>query len=194
MKCSETSCNRAVVMRGMCRRHYSLRRRHGQIDIRPTSAPGSKEAFLRKHINHVGDDCLIWPLDPQRPTGVVYIDGEQMTAARAMCVLAHGRPTFDGAHAAHSCGKGHLGCFSPNHLNWKTPQGNDADKDLHGTRPRGEAHGNAIFTEEQVLQIVRDPRPNAELARHLECSETAVKSIRSGITWGWLTGIQRKAA
>lgn len=192
--CSETGCGRTVTMRGLCRKCYSRKRRRGEITVRPTRPHGEKEAWLIANLGYAGDECLIWPFDDCRTEGVVYINGQNMTAARGMCIVKYGPPPFEKAHAAHRCGKGSSGCVAPLHVRWATPQENDADKDTHGTRPKGEAHGTAVLTEEHVRAVLIDNRSAEKLALVFDCSPTAIRAIRQGRTWSWLTGIKRKAA
>lgn len=73
--------------------------------------------WLHDHVDHEGDDCLLWPFTKNaRGYGTVtYARG--YTAAAAMCELAHGnRP--EGKQSAHSCGV--RLCVNPRHLRWAT--------------------------------------------------------------------------
>jgi hypothetical protein len=113
------------------------------------------EPWLRAHIDHVGDECLIWPFQRLQVDGRAAVKwrGKQTIAARVMCELAHGAPPTPKHEAAHSCGKGHDGCVNPNHLRWATSVENKADQLIHGTRARGERQGSAKLTEGKVRAI-----------------------------------------
>lgn len=89
--------------------------------------------WLRDHASHTGKDCLHWPYMRNQETGYCMfgLDGEILYAHRYMCELAHGHAPSDEHQAAHSCGKGHLGCLNPQHLSWKTISENLADKKAH---------------------------------------------------------------
>jgi hypothetical protein len=100
-----------------------------------------------------------------------------------MCILAHGEPPFEGAQAAHSCGKGHEGCVNPQHLSWKTAKANTADKYDHGTILRGEANPLAKLTDEQVIAIRADMRSLQTVADDYGVTISAVEAIQKGNTW-----------
>jgi DNA-binding transcriptional regulator YiaG len=69
-----------------------------------------------------------------------------------MCELAHGPAPSEKHQAAHNCGKGHLGCVNPAHLEWKTNLENQLDRFEHGTMPK---HGKPrrILTPEQIAEV-----------------------------------------
>lgn len=149
-------------------------------------------AFLHAHAQWAGVECLLWPFG--KTNGYGTLGGKTSGLAhREMCILAHGEPPFSGAHAAHSCGNGHLGCVNPNHLRWADADQNSDDRLAHGTFLRGTKIYCAKLTEDRVLSVVADPRTDAELAQIYECSRATISDIRAGRTWGWLTGIKRAA-
>lgn len=89
--------------------------------------------WMREHVAHEGDECLIWPIGRYaNGYGAMSLDGVSYYAHRYMCELAHG-PAPTGHEAAHSCGNGHGGCVNPQHLSWKTPSENQRDRNAHGT-------------------------------------------------------------
>ena len=155
---------------------------------------GDGEAFIRESLNNETDECIEWSFS--RGTGgygQATVDGQKIAAHRATCILAHGPPPFEGAQAAHyKCGNS--GCINKRHLRWSTIELNHDDKRRHDTMTRGERHPRAAFTKDEVLAIANDNRSLIVVARERGVSKTAIKSIRDGRTWGWLTGIQRKAA
>ena len=52
-------------------------------------------------------------------------------------------------------------------------------------KPRGEKHGNAVFTEDQIRAIrAADGIGSRELARKYGVNRTTIQRIRSGRTWG----------
>lgn len=55
--------------------------------------------------------------------------------------------------AAHSCGRGSSGCVNPSHLRWASRAENEADKNAHGTRSRGEAHHMARWSDALVDDV-----------------------------------------
>lgn len=191
--CAVDGCEKVVKVTGLCWMHYMRKRRNGDFEVRKAD-DGAPMALVLASVNYNGDDCLIWPYAKNNGYGVLEVEkGRNMHAHRYICILRHGPPPFEEAHAAHNCGKGKDGCFAPNHVRWATKAENEADKFIHGTTPRGERHGLSKLTTEQVLAIVADARSQYEIANDYGCTQTTVSNIKRGVSWGWLTGI-RKAA
>lgn len=125
---------------------------------KPNASKGTGKTlqWLRDHVDHQGDECLIWPFSrhAQYGRGMVGSVGGQSWAHRAMCEMAHGPAPADKPQAAHNCGKGHEGCVNPRHLEWKTNSQNQIDRfRVHqnpSSRPQGRNHG---FTERDVAAI-----------------------------------------
>jgi hypothetical protein len=111
--------------------------------------------WMREHVSHEGDECLIWPMS-RHPTGYgnVSVDGIIYYSHRYMCELAHGPAPTPEHEAAHSCGRGHDGCVHPGHLSWKTPAENQADRKVHGTDERALHQRSWRITREQREEIV----------------------------------------
>lgn len=154
------------------------------------SKHGAPMAWLKENVRHTGGECVTWPFArSSRGYGNIRVGGSHMVAHRAMAILAHGEPPFPDAQAAHTCGKGHEGCVNPNHLEWKTPQANQADQVRHGTAVRGEKQHKAVLTEAQVLLIYRDKR-KLEIIANEYGSVSNISLIRCGHNWSWLTSNQ----
>lgn len=66
----------------------------------------------------------------------INLGGRSVIVARMVCEEVNGPPPTPAHQAAHSCGKGHLGCITPQHLRWATQVENEADKLIHGTHNR----------------------------------------------------------
>lgn len=135
------------------------------------------------------DECLIWlfSLFPDG-YGQVRYKGRSQNASRVMCIFSHGKPIYQGLEAAHSCGKGHLGCVNPKHLRWDTPKGNCLDKLEHGTDTRGEKNWNAKLTVDAVREIRRaySDATKESLAEKFGVHVTTIRDIFKGRTWAWL--------
>jgi len=106
---------------------------------------GDVVAFIEAAIAAEHDECIPWPYGkvPQG-YGTVRHQGKTEYAHRLVCERIHGPPPAQGYHAAHSCGKGHLGCINPRHLRWATPVENYADAVRHGTKPMPKAWINQL--------------------------------------------------
>src|SRR6266404_618895 len=148
------------------------------------AANGAPESFLRAHAAYGGDDCLIWPFGKSSDGyGIARIGGVRKQASRWMCVLAHGEPPSPDHDAAHSCGRGHLGCVNPRHLRWATRVENVDDCEIHGTMSRGERHGCARLSDRDVIAIRADARPQRAIAADYGVSQSAVSRARNRKLW-----------
>lgn len=79
---------------------------------------------------------------------------------------------------------------SLSNLRWGSRSENESDKDIHGTKLRGETANPAKLNESQVLEIkelLRDGQTCASIARQYHVSRNAVSLIKSGKNWSWLT-------
>ena len=130
---------------------------------------------------------------------------------RLVCTAFHGPPPTPAHHAAHNDGARDNNAAI--NLRWASPLENADDKRIHGTvavgdatgarihperrpwgarngkhtkpecTPRGEAHGNAVFTESDVQAIRNDPRPRRQIAKAYGVSKGAIDGIKSGRNW-----------
>lgn len=172
---------------GLCNSHYW--QKHKGRELTPLSYRRNRcVPWLETHSGHDGDECLIWPFQRLQADGrgAVKYKGKQTLAARVMCELAHGAPPTPKHEAAHSCGKGHLGCVNPKHLRWATSAENKADMLVHGTRVRGERQGAAKLTTEQVLAIrgAAAIKSQAHLAREYGVMSSTIHKIIHRQRWG----------
>lgn len=183
-------CGAKAYGNGLCSKHYTRMRNTGTTNLKGTP-PGSVKRWIEDHLAYQGDDCLIWPFSRSRVTGfgTLTINRRSMRAHRVMCEKAHGKPPSQAHHAAHSCGKGHLGCVNPRHLRWATAKENAADKIAHGTAPRGARQGQSKLTEADIRGIrgmLASGRPPKEVADRFSISVGTVRAIKGRRRWGWL--------
>jgi hypothetical protein len=154
--------------------------------------PKPAEDFLRDHVTYAGDNCVIWPFAKKGGGrgralyGAVKIGGIQKQAHRCMCILANGEPPTPSHEAAHSCHN--PACINPRHLRWATRLENEGDKNLRGTRPKGEHHANARLSDEDVRAIRADRRPQREIAKSYGISQTPVSKIKRLESWKHIQG------
>jgi hypothetical protein len=102
--------------------------------------------------------------------------------------MTNGPPPTSKHQAAHSCGKGNLGCVSPKHLSWKTRAENEADKIEAGTSNRGERQWRAKLTADQVRAIrAREGTMTKEkIAEQFGVSPACIAAIHHRENWAWL--------
>lgn len=136
------------------------------------------------------DECVLgWPYSRYHGYAELTYDGQKRPAHHVLLGwMGHGNRA-EGRECRHLCGNGHLGCLNKRHLRWGTRTENQADRLAHGTSNRGERCGSAKLTEAQVLEIAASTEPLYILADRYGMGRSAVRSIRIGNSWAWLTGI-----
>ena len=149
---------------------------------------GRARAWLDNHVDFTGADCLIWPFNcDAHGYGLIQDNGKLARTSRIMCKLRHGEPPTPKHEAAHNCGKGHLGCVNPQHLQWKTAKENSADKLIHGTSQRGEKHGGAKLTEADVIAIrAISGISQRMIAKRYGVNQAQISLIIQHKRWAWL--------
>ena len=189
MACSVQGCDKPVLAKGMCSRHYSRMRRHGHLGETHFSR-GDWVDRLWASIDRRGpDECWEWQKSTQQGYGRLIVNGKRVTSHRAMWELVNGPiPSGDGYHGLvvmHRCDN--RACCNPAHLMLGTQSMNIRDMDRKGRRrrnpPKGEAHHNRQLDE----QIVRDLRAGRitpkEVALKLGIGVRAAQKAKSGKTW-----------
>lgn len=78
-------------------------------------------------------------------------------------------------------------------LAWGTNTQNQADRIAHGTSNRGVSAPANTLSEDQVIQIFKDPRPTRAIALDYSINAGTVHKIKAGKTWAWLTGAPLRA-
>jgi len=89
-----------------------------------------------------------------------------------------------GLHVLHWCDR--PVCCHPLHLHLGTQQTNMAERSARNRQPRGERHGIAKLTAEDVLMIRSSPLSSKTLAGQLGVHYMTVRAARAGRTWGHL--------
>lgn len=182
--CSIPDCGKAHSGHGYCLDHYNRWKRYGD----PTAGVIPRWTALRFYQDTVlaydGDECLIWPFSTTRGYGQLRYEGRPQIVSRLVCMEAHGEPPDETYQAAHSCGKGNLGCVAKRHLSWKTQSENEADKKEHGTDNR---RGGAKLSVREVIAIRRLKEltglANSTIATSFGVDRRAVDKIISRETW-----------
>lgn len=135
--CSVPQCGKPYSSFGFCYAHWSKFRKYGD-PLAGYTLPAKDELPNYYHnvvLKYEGSSCLYWPYyTGGKGYGQIEIDGQRLYVHRLVCEAVNGPPPTPEHQAAHSCGKGHLGCVARNHLRWATRIENEADKILHGTR------------------------------------------------------------
>ena len=158
----------------------------------------SRWAFLKAHVNHIGDECVFWPY-AQLATGYgsVEFEGRTVRAHRLMCQLKHGSPLIPALDACHTCRLARL-CINPNHLRWGTRTDNMADAIEHGTTTQGERHANHKLSEPEVFEIIDRlvlGEIHESIAESYNVHRNSITDIAKGRSWAHVPrklGIKRR--
>lgn len=68
-------------------------------------------------------------------------------------------------------------------VRWGTREDNCADKEKHGTDPRGERNGMAVLTDEDVKRIRESSGTYAQIAAKYPVSDRTIGKIKRGERW-----------
>jgi hypothetical protein len=189
--CSVEGCGKRASHREWCNAHYKRWRRNGD-PLAGRTQVGEQLAFLMTALEAAQPgDCMIWPYQRSwNGRGKVFANGKSQGAHRIACEHRHGPPPSGDHEAAHDCGNGHLGCFSPFHMRWATPAQNQADRLIHGTMLRGNSHPRASLTEDQVREVRRlyatGEYSQRQLAEQFGVARRTIGAMTDGQNWKWM--------
>ena len=185
-QCCIKDCEKKVLAKGMCAMHYARLRKYG--DPTKTVIKQLHGATLAERFDHYVDksgDCWIWTSssDPNG-YGRLNVAGKPILAHRISWTLHCGEITSD-QHVLHRCDN--PPCVRPDHLFIGDQAANNADmRAKHRFHPgvsRGEKHGCAVLTDEQVLEIRASREKAQHLAERFGVSNRTVRDIRAMRSW-----------
>lgn len=141
-----------------------------------------------------GSGC--WEITSHKPNKVtgypqIRLNGCGTTAHRYVYKVFVGE-IEEGLVVRHTCDNPL--CINPDHLLTGTKADNAADCVSRERTPRGAKNGQVKLTEAQVLEIFALQDKHTATARRFGVSEKAIRKIRSGENWSWLTGGHQNAA
>lgn len=145
--------------------------------------------FLEAAVAWDKDECLIWPFGRSNDGYAIASVAKSKTrkASRIVCNLVWGNPDDVQAQAAHICGNGSKGCVSGNHIEWKSPKQNCADRKKHGTEKvpglRGENQPMAKLKENNIRDIRTSSERAVVLAARYKITRQYVYKIKRKEIW-----------
>lgn len=181
--CSVEGCENYVRSSGLCSAHYRRLWRHGSATSGRVS-PGSRQKWIKEHLDYTGEECLMWPFSTVRGYGATSKNGKTTYINRLMCEHRNGPPPSPLHQAAHNCGN--RGCVNPSHIRWATRKENESDKELHGTRPKGTGIRTSKLSEDDVRAIRSSGLTNTELAKIYGVDQSNISVIRTRKKWAWV--------
>jgi hypothetical protein len=141
------------------------------------------EETLERFMKHVDktDSCWLWTGARSEGYGAFTFDGKMWLTHRLLYTHCYG--TIDpGLEVRHKCRP--RNCCNPEHLELGTKAENMADRVRDGTDARGEKHGRAKLTAEQVLQIrARSTENRRELGLEFGVSYQEIRYIINRHSW-----------
>jgi len=141
------------------------------------------QRFEDKVIPEPNSGCWLWDGAASKGYGQIGVGGKLLYAHRVSWERTHG-DIPEGSHVLHRCDV--TLCVNPDHLFLGTHKDNMRDMAKKGRQrsgARGVTHGSARLTEEQVLAIRKDLRPQAEIAIEHGISQPTVSDIKNGRRW-----------
>lgn len=186
--CSVDGCGRRVTARGWCGMHYHRWQRYGDTSIVLGSdkTPGTtpEERFWVK-VEKLENGCWEWRghVNSLHGYGIRLFYGKTTRSHRLAWFLTYGRwPTRMLLHACDN-----KICVNPAHLREGTQKENIQDAMNRNRNPKGESHGMAELTSEQVLEIRGKYKPYVystyKLAEEYGISRTHVQRIIERRSW-----------
>ncbi|WP_155951287.1 hypothetical protein [Rhizobium mesoamericanum] len=185
--CSIPDCGNPLKSSGLCIKHYTRWYKYGDTStVKATPNGEAREYYENVVLKYEGDECLVWPYSRSTSGyGQARWNNKTSNVSRFVCEDVYGEPPTAKHEAAHSCGKGHLGCVSKSHLSWKSPSENQMDKVAHGTHSRGERGALAKLTRAEVIEInsLRGTKKKCEIAAVYGVNPSTISRIHAGKRW-----------
>ncbi len=189
--CIVESCQKQMLAKGLCRAHYDQVRKGAQPGP-PRKTPRRFDVdeaygFIARALASGVQECIDWPWSRKPKEYPVISHADTVVRVhRYVCELANGQPPFEGAEAAHNCGR--PCCVNPNHIRWSTHQDNARDMTEHGTVGK--------LNPAKVMLARKSVSRGSQkyLAEKFGVSVSALSNARTGKTWVRVPGAVKKRA
>lgn len=153
----------------------------------PRRGTGRIYAWLKEHVEHVGQNCLKYPfpISAKIGYGQFGLNGKVLYAHQWMCEQKRGPRPSPKHEAAHTCGNAHMGCINPNHLDWKTREANARDRLEHGNYSNLKGKRRFRLSPAQVEEIrsLKGIESQYSMAERFGVSRCTISSIHTGLMY-----------
>jgi len=146
-----------------------------------------RQKIVNSSIPEPMSGCWLWEkgLDNYRLYGWTWYNNKNIRAHRA-AFLAFNGDIPSGLMVLHKCDNPK--CVNPQHLFLGTNNDNMKDMAFKGRSCRGEInkcgrHGKAKLTESDVVNIRKDTRSSAEIAKQYGIDQDHATAVRAGRSW-----------
>lgn len=191
--CKLGGCDLIAKAQGLCDRHYTRLRRHGDPSVN-LRAP--RDGSLAERLEHSGWTEVLrrpelgpcWEWDGGRYNtgyGCVSVGDSKRNHASRVAYLAWVGPLDDGLFACHRCDN--PPCINPAHLFAGTPKENSEDAAKKNRSAHGERQGGHKLTEDEVraarVAYATGKFSHRELAQAYGVSTSGINLAIRGKTW-----------
>lgn len=187
--CCIKHCEKPVTALGMCVNHWRRNRLYGSPVARRTHSGmfqglSADKRFGLQVIRR--DGCWGWRGSVDQDGYPVFrgvVAATEYRRAHRYSYALHSGEDPEGRQVLHRCDN--PTCTNPDHLFLGSNADNMADKIAKGRArvARGEDSGKAILTEDQVREILADPRTYGELGAIYGVSAGTIGSIKARASW-----------
>ena len=181
-QCSIETCSYPYYAKGYCEKHYQRDKRRGTAaDGIGHHAPLETRFWMRVEKT---EDCWEWKGPCYKGYGRLWHNGVTIRAHRASWIIHFGDIPA-GQFICHRCDNPR--CVNPAHLFLGTHQDNMDDKVRKCRSARldrkGEKSGSAKLSNEDVMRIRKDARPNRVIAIDYGLNYSTISDIKRRKSW-----------
>lgn len=184
-RCSELGCARGLVARGLCGKHYQVRRKAGSLPTWPLPRPSVREAALASFTPEPTSGCWLWtgPLNSYGYGAIWRHERGATTTFRAHRVVyeALRGPIPPGLWALHRCDN--RACVNPDHIFLGTHVDNMADMRAKGRGALGERNASTRLSAAELTDVraaLSAGEGHGVIARRFSVSRSLVSMIAAG--------------